>query len=199
VNGNMVTIDGAEICTTDELKLLGAHNWQNVCAAVTAYWQVDQNIDAARLVLTSFTGLEHRLEFVRELAGVAYYDDSFGTTPETAIVAMQAFAEPKVVILGGSDKGARYDALAKAVTENNVRAVLLIGSEAVKIGAALTEAGFNDAMPGGNNMAEIVANARNAALDGDVVLLSTGCASFGMFQDYKDRGNQFKQQVEILS
>jgi UDP-N-acetylmuramoylalanine--D-glutamate ligase len=198
VNGNMVTIDGAEICTTDDLKLLGAHNWQNVCAALTAYWQVDQNIDAARSVLTSFTGLEHRLEFVRELDGVKYYDDSFGTTPETAIVAMQAFSEPKVVILGGSDKGAKYDELAKAVTETNVRAALLIGDEATKIGEALSKAGFNDAMPGGNNMAEIIAAAQKSALPGDVVLLSTGCASFGMFENYKDRGNQFKAEVQAL-
>lgn len=199
VNGNMLTIDGAEICTTDQLQLLGVHNWQNACAALTAYWQVDQNIDAARSVLTSFTGLEHRLEFVRELNGVKYYDDSFGTTPETAIVAMQTFNEPKIVILGGSDKGAQYSELARAVTENNVRAALLIGSEADKIGKALAEAGFNDAMPGGNTMAEIIANAQRTALSGDVVLLSTGCASFGMFEDYKDRGNQFKAEVHKLS
>jgi UDP-N-acetylmuramoylalanine--D-glutamate ligase len=199
VNGNMITIDGAEICTTDELKLLGEHNLQNVCAALTAYWQVDQNIDAARSVLTSFSGLEHRLELVRELDGVKYYDDSFGTTPETAIVAMQAFSQPKVVILGGSDKGVKYDELAKAVTENNVRTVLLIGHEAERIGAALEKAGFNDAVPGGDNMADIVTNARKSAREGDVILLSTACASFGMFANYKDRGEQFKARVGELS
>jgi UDP-N-acetylmuramoylalanine--D-glutamate ligase len=198
VNGNMITIDGTEICTTDELKLLGQHNWQNVCAALTAYWQVDQNIDAVRSVLTTFSGLEHRLEFVRELDGVRYYDDSFGTTPETAIVALQAFTEPKVVILGGSDKGASYDELAQAVTENNVRVALLIGEQAGRMQAALEKAGFNDYQPGGQTMAEIVANTRNAARDGDVVLLSTGCASFDMFANYKDRGNQFKEQVSKL-
>jgi len=199
VNGNMITLGGQEICTTDELKLLGAHNWQNVCAAVTAVWQAGvHDIAAIRSVLTSFTGLEHRLEFVRELDTVKYYDDSFGTTPETAIVALQAFTQPKVIILGGSDKGASYDELARAVTENNVRAALLIGDQASRIKAALEKAGFNDSVPGGQNMAEIVGNARTAALDGDVVLLSTGCASFGMFTDYKDRGNQFKAAVNTL-
>lgn len=199
VNGNMITIGGQEVCTTDELKLLGAHNWQNVCAAVTAVWQAGvHDLDAIRSVLTSFTGLEHRLEFVRELDDVRYYDDSFGTTPETAIVAMQAFEQPKVIILGGSDKGASYDELATAVTQNNVRAALLIGDQAARIQAALEKAGFNDSMPGGHNMTEIVANARTTALAGDVVLLSTGCASFGMFTDYKDRGNQFKAAVTAL-
>lgn len=199
INGNMITIDGAEICTTNELKLLGQHNWQNVCAALTAYWQADQNIDAARSVLTTFSGLPHRLEFVRELDGVKYYDDSFGTTPETAIVALQAFTQPKVVILGGSDKGASYDDLARTVVASNVRRALLIGDQARKIQAALELAGFTNFIPGGGNMGKIVANARSVAQNGDVVLLSTGCASFGMFEDYKDRGDQFKRQVQALA
>ncbi len=101
VNGNMITIDGQEVCTTEELRLLGAHNWQNVCAAVTAVWQAGvHNLDAIRSVLTSFTGLEHRLEFVRHFENVDYYDDSFGTNPSTAIVAMRSFVQPVVIILG---------------------------------------------------------------------------------------------------
>jgi UDP-N-acetylmuramoylalanine--D-glutamate ligase len=201
VNGNMITIDGAEICTTDELKLLGAHNWQNVCAALTAYWQIDQNIDAARTVLTSFGGLEHRLELVRELDGIRYYDDSFGTTPETAIVALQAFAEPKVVILGGSDKGASYDELARTVVSSNVRKVVLIGEEGLKIQAALEAAGFHDFTPvitGREMMPTIVKTARENTQTGDVVLLSTACASFDMFDNYKDRGARFKHAVNEL-
>ncbi|HVI60888.1 MAG TPA: UDP-N-acetylmuramoyl-L-alanine--D-glutamate ligase, partial [Candidatus Saccharimonadales bacterium] len=99
-DGNIV-IGGQVICPVSELKLLGRHNWQNACAAVTAVWQISQNAAAMRSVLGSFGGLEHRLELVRELDGVRYYDDSFGTTPETAVVAIQAFEEPKVVILGG--------------------------------------------------------------------------------------------------
>ncbi len=198
VNGNMITIDGAEICTTDDVKLLGAHNLQNVCAALTAYWQADQNIDAARSAITSFSGLEHRLELVRELDGIVYYDDSFGTTPETTIVAMQAFTQPKVIILGGSDKGAHYNALAKTVATSNVRRALLIGDQAARIQSALEAAGFHDFAPGGDNMTEIVTNARTAAQTGDTVLLSTGCASFDMFENYKDRGNQFQAAVKSL-
>jgi UDP-N-acetylmuramoylalanine--D-glutamate ligase len=151
-----------------------------------------------REVLTSFAGLEHRLELVRDLDGVRYYDDSFGTTPETAIVAIQAFSQPKVVILGGSDKGAKYDELAVAVRDGNVRRALLIGQQAWRIQSALELAGFTSYATGGDSMEEIVANARQAAKSGDVVLLSTGCASFDMFQNYKDRGDQFKRAVQSL-
>jgi UDP-N-acetylmuramoylalanine--D-glutamate ligase len=191
----MVTIGGQAICATNELKLLGEHNWQNVCAAVTAAWQVTQDHRAIRSVLTSFTGLEHRLEYVADIEGVLYYDDSFGTTPETAIVAMQAFEQPKIMILGGSDKGSSYSLLASAVKSSAVRHVLLIGDQSNSIQAELEAVGYLDFSPGGTAMADIVVNARSVAHKGDVVLLSTACASFGMFKDYKDRGNQFQKTV----
>ena len=198
IQDEAVVIDGHTICKTDELQLLGEHNWQNVCAAVTAVWQICQNADAIHNVLTSFTGLEHRLEMVKTFNHIAYYDDSFGTTPETAIVAIEAFHQPKVIILGGSDKGADYTALAKTVATRDIRQVLLIGDQASRIQAALETAGFRDFIPGGDDMGTIVRKARAYAKPGDVVLLSTGCASFGMFKDYKDRGNQFKAAVQAL-
>jgi UDP-N-acetylmuramoylalanine--D-glutamate ligase len=207
VDNGTITISGAEICTTSELKLLGRHNWQNACAATTAVWQALQPTipgeintvkTAIRGVLTTFSGLEHRLEFVRELDRVSYYDDSFGTTPETAIVAIEAFAQPKVVILGGSDKGAPYDELARTVASNDVRKALLIGDQAGRIQGALERVGFRDFIAGGESMTAIITNARSSAEPGDVVLLSTGCASFGMFENYKDRGNQFKQVLQSL-
>lgn len=194
-----ITIDGQTVCSVNDLKLLGKHNWQNVCAALTLVWNVTQDTAALRSVLTQFTGLEHRLELVRELNGVCYYDDSFGTTPETAQVAIDAFEQPKVIILGGSDKGASYDALAQTVANATIRKALLIGEQAGRVQAALEVAGFTNFMPGGNTMSEIVDNARALAQSGDVVLLSTGCASFGMFKDYKDRGNQFKTAVRALA
>lgn len=198
VENDAIVIDNQTICRLDELRLLGAHNWQNACAAATAFWQAVQSVDAIRTVLTTFTGLPHRLEMVRELDGVTYYDDSFGTTPETAVVALEAFEQPKVVILGGSDKGASYDGLAHAVVANNVRTVVVIGNTAPAITAALHQQGFDAIIPGGTTMQHIVDTARTAAQDGDIVLLSTGCASFGLFKDYKDRGNQFKQVVQGL-
>ncbi|MGZ6005142.1 MAG: UDP-N-acetylmuramoyl-L-alanine--D-glutamate ligase [Candidatus Saccharimonadales bacterium] len=206
IQDEAIVINGQAICKTAELKLLGQHNWQNVCAAVTAFWysqqpadsEIPRKIEAMRSVLTSFSGLEHRLEFVRELDGVKYFDDSFGTTPETAIVAIQAFEQPKVVILGGSDKGSDYIQLARTVAESNVKCAVLIGEMGPKIGEALRAVGFHYTIAGGGTMAEIVEVARRQASLGDVVLLSTACASFGLFKDYKDRGEQFKQAVQAL-
>jgi UDP-N-acetylmuramoylalanine--D-glutamate ligase len=210
VKNGAIVIDGHAICQTSELKLLGAHNWQNACAAATAVWQVAPDAKAIRQALTSFTGLEHRLEFVREVGQVKYYDDSFGTTPETAVVAIEAFKEPKVIILGGSTKESDYTGLARAVKAANARRVILIGNTtnpkfqtaAPAIEAALTAGGFGAVTslvrPGGAPMTEIVAAAREAAQPGDVVLLSAACASFDMFANYKERGDQFKTAVQAL-
>lgn len=211
VDNDSITIDGQVICKTSELKLLGKHNWQNVCAAVTAAWQVTREVEAIRSVLTSFSGLEHRLEFVRELDGVKYYDDSFGTTPETAIVAIEAFTKPKVLILGGSVKGSDFNELAKVVAGNNIRQIILIGNTsnpeykpaAPEIEAALHAQGVNNitslVKAGGSTMAETVSTARAAAQTGDIVLLSAGCASFDIFKNYKERGELFKKSVQELS
>lgn len=198
VEDGKIIIDNHEVCRTDEIKLLGAHNLENACAAATITWQVTQAPDAIRSVLTTFTGLPHRLELVRELDGVQYYDDSFGTTPETAIVALEAFGQPKVMILGGGDKGVPFDELAKAVTKHTVRKVVVIGDTAAAITHALHQAGYNEVINGGGTMQEIVEAARSAAQAGDVVLLSPACTSFGLFTDYKDRGNQFKAVVQSL-
>jgi UDP-N-acetylmuramoylalanine--D-glutamate ligase len=188
-----------EIVDKSEVKLLGEHNLQNVCAAITAIWQVEQNVDAIKEIITTFTGLEHRLEFVRELGGVKYYDDSFGTTPQTALVALKAFTQPKVLIVGGSDKGAEFDKLADEITKNNVHHVVTIGKTGPKIAGILRSNGFNNITENVNTMDGIVKAAHDAAQEGDVVLLSCADASFDMFKDYKDRGNQFKHAVQELS
>src|SRR6185369_6126315 len=93
-------IDQTVLCKTDELKLLGKHNWQNVCAAATAAWQVTQAPDAIRKVLTTFTGLPHRLELVREVDGVKFYNDSFSSDPYAAEAAIAAVTGKKVMVLG---------------------------------------------------------------------------------------------------
>ena len=193
-----VVIDGQTICHLDEIKLLGAHNWQNVCAALTTVWLVTQDVAAIRSVITSFSGLEHRLELVATVKDVAYYDDSFGTTPETASVALQAFEQPKIIILGGSDKGAHYEQLAQTVVDNNVRHVITIGVTGPTIAAALLARGYDNGLSEAATMPEIVKTASMIAEAGDVVLLSTACASFDMFANYKDRGEQFQAAVAEL-
>lgn len=199
IENDDVVIDGTSICSTDEIRLIGRHNWQNVCAAVTAVWQVTQNVNAIRQVLTSFSGMEHRLELVRELDGVRYYDDSFGTTPETAKVAIEAFDEPKIVILGGRTKGIPFDILGPAVLSNNVKKVIAIGETGPEIARILETSGYKNVIKGGKNIDTIVSQARKLAVPGDIVLLSPACTSFDMFKNYADRGDKFKQAVLRLA
>jgi UDP-N-acetylmuramoylalanine--D-glutamate ligase len=197
-NGN-ITIADKVICKTSEVKLLGEHNWQNICAAATIVWQVVQDVEPIRQVAITFSGLPHRLEFVRELNNVRFFDDSFGTTPETAIVAIEAFEQPKVVILGGSDKGVPFTALAQIVAKSDVRHAVLIGQTAPQIQKALQKVGFKDFSTDATDMKSAVKSAAKHARPGDVVLLSPGCASFDMFKDYKDRAAQFTEAVLKLS
>ena len=199
IEDGYVQIDGKQICAVDSLKLIGKHNWQNICAAVTAAWQVTQDIESITSVLTTFSGLEHRIEFVRELEGISYYDDSFATTPETSIAAIQAFDQPKILILGGSDKGIPLDPIADEVVKANVKHAIVVGDMASILESQLRARGFSNITSGPSTMAEMVTAAREQATAGDVVLLSTGCASYGLFKDYKDRGDQFKATVRALS
>lgn len=199
VSDGKIIIGETEICDVSDIKLLGEHNRQNVCAAVTAVWQIIQKVEPIRDTIKTFTGLPCRLEFIREVNGVKFYNDSFGTTPETAMVALEAFEQPKVVILGGSDKGAGYDKLAQTVADNNVRAVVAIGETGTKIAEKLRAAGFENIVDGGGDMAAIVQKTIEQARPGDIVLLSTASASFDMFRDYKDRGEQFNQAVRSLA
>lgn len=199
IKNGRVVIDGTDICGADEVGLIGPHNLQNICAAVTATWGlVQQNPAPVARAVKGFTGLEHRIEFVREVGRVKYYDDSFATTPETVMAAMASFSQPKVVILGGSEKHAEYEELARAVVDGGVRHAILVGVTAPKILAALDRAGYRKAVMGPTRMVDMVASARALAQPGDVVLLSPGCASFDLFKNYKDRGNQFKAAVEAL-
>ncbi|MEO5627425.1 MAG: UDP-N-acetylmuramoyl-L-alanine--D-glutamate ligase [Candidatus Saccharimonadales bacterium] len=199
VNGDTIYMNKTAICKISEVGLLGRHNLENICAAIATTWGlVDHNTELIKQVVSQFKGLEHRLELVREFNSVKYYDDSFGTTPETAVVAIQAFEQPKVVILGGSEKEATFDGLAQVVATHNVRSIVLIGDTAPKIREALQMAGFENIVSGGNDMATIVENAHIQAHPGDVVLLSTACASFDMFKNYQDRGEQFKRSVQSL-
>jgi UDP-N-acetylmuramoylalanine--D-glutamate ligase len=191
--------DERELIHKSEVKLLGEHNLQNVCAASTTVFEALGSLDNANQVLSSFSGLEHRLELVREFEGVKYYDDSFATTPETTIVAIKAIKEPKTVILGGHDKDADFSQLADEIVKSDVIHVITIGTVGPKIAELLRGRSFESVTEGLKDMESIVADARNHAKNGGAVLLSCATSSFGLFKDYKERGNQFKQAVQALS
>lgn len=184
---------------TDDIKLRGQHNWDNVCAAVAATRAAGVGLTAIRTAVFSFSGLEHRLEPVGTFRGVSYYNDSFSTTPETAIAAIRSFTEPLILIAGGSDKGSDYTELGKAIAVSTVKSLILIGQMADQIRRAVLQAGFSGRIvfqP--RTMADVVRLAATEAREGDVVLFSPACASFDMFNNYKERGYQFKHHAKAL-
>ncbi len=189
-----------EVCPVSALKLPGQHNRDNVCAAITAVWPWVSDGDDIERGLMAFEGLPHRLKVAGSFNDVTYYDDSIGTTPGSSIAALASFSQPKIIILGGSYKGATYDELVQKITESDVRRVLLIGSEAHKIEQLLKAAGMARYSNLGSSvsMDEIVKTASTYAEPGDAVLLSPACASFDMFKNYVDRGDQFIKAVQNL-
>ncbi len=195
-----------EILPISEILLPGAHNLENVCAAVTAASLLEVPHSAMVEVLRTFEGLAHRLHFVGEKDGVRWFDDSISTTPESAIAALQAFPDPKILILGGSSKGADFSELGACIAEDaSVKAIIGIGEEWPKIKASIEnreskiERGTLKILEGMQSMKEVVHAAAGVAEPGDVVILSPACASFGMFKDYKDRGDQFMREVDSLA
>lgn len=203
IDRGSVMIEGHSIIKTSAVGLRGKHNIENICAAVTAVWQVHQNVEAMQKVIKDFKGLEHRLQIVGQVDNVLYVDDSFGTTPDTAIVAMNAFEQPKVMIVGGHDKGNDMTKMIQRLCEDDIRSVIGIGEVGLGIVNVLRKKNLDALLHTKEestnwSMAEIVALARDDAKDGDVVLLSAGTSSFGIFKDYKDRGNQFVAEIMKL-
>ena len=184
------------------IRLPGKHNVDNACAAIAAVKSILPNVsdDEIKKGLSEFTGLPHRLKFVAEKYGVKYYDDSISTTPGSAIAALKAFAEPKILILGGSDKGADYSELAKEIARQNVRLIIINGANADEIREVLREEKIDCEIVQLNmaGMKEVAKSAKNKAQSGDVVVLSPAAASFDMFKSYSDRGEQFVAAVEEL-
>ncbi len=180
-------------------KLIGEHNKENIGAAVEVAKIVGIKSEIIKKAVANFKGLEHRLEFVKEVKGVKYYDDSFATTPEAAIIALKSFNQPVIILLGGADKGSDFKKLAKEVKKRCKFIVLINGKATPQIKKQLLKAGYGrNKIKQANNIEEIVKIARSKAAAGDVVLLSTACASFGIFKNYKERGNLFKKQVKKL-
>lgn len=192
--------ESMEIIDVHDIALPGNHNLENVCAAVMAAYLAGVSKEAMAQVLETFTGLEHRLEFVAEVSGVKYYDDSFSTTPETAIAAIQAFTQPEVLILGGSSKNSDFKELGEIIAKSeNIRAIIGIGIEWDRIKDEIMKHQNTIFMvEGAKDMETVISAAAKIAQKGDVVLLTPACASFGMFPNYKIRGDQFKEEVKKL-
>ncbi len=179
-----------------DMNLLGRHNHENVMAAVAMCVAMGVPLETIRKVVRRFKAVEHRIEFVREHMGVRYYNDSKGTNPDAAIQAVKAMPGPIILIGGGYDKGSSYDEWIESF-DGNVKYLVLLGQTRDAIAACAKQHGFQNIMFA-EDMAEAVRVCAYYAEDGDCVLLSPACASWGMFKNYEERGRIFKECVMEL-
>jgi UDP-N-acetylmuramoylalanine--D-glutamate ligase len=174
-----------------DILLRGTHNLENVLAATACAGAVGVAPERLRAAIRAFRAVPHRIEWIRDRGGVAFFNDSKGTNVDATLKALAAFEEPIVLIAGGRDKGQRFEALA-AAARGRVKAAVLIGEGRATIGPALRPV---TRVEDAGSMGEAVRRAAALAAPGDVVLLSPACASFDMFRDYEHRGAVFTEEV----
>lgn len=188
------------ILSTNTIHLRGRHNAENVCAAIAATKSL---VDTEIMVkaIQNFAGVEHRIEFVCELEGVKWYNDSIGSSPTRTIAGLNSFEEEIILIAGGYDKNLDYEPIAKPIVQN-VTALILMGQTADKIYHAVTKELEKTKKELDiyhcQTLAQTVATANEIAKPGQVVLFSPASASFDLFKDFEDRGNQFKELVRKI-
>ncbi len=182
---------------TGVFKLPGKANKENLAAAVTIAHHFGLTDEQLIEPTGSFVSLPHRLELVGTVKGVRYYNDSIATTPESTVVGVEAFSEPKILIAGGYDKGLPFDQMAKAIS-GKLKALILIGVTADKIEQSIKKTGVIPPTYRAKTLAEAVKKAHDISASGDVVLLSPACASYDMFVNFVQRGNMFAELVKQL-
>jgi UDP-N-acetylmuramoylalanine--D-glutamate ligase len=175
-------------------RLKGIHNVENMMAALTTARLFGCSKKGVKAVLNRFEGLEHRLEFVREIEGVRFYNDSKGTNVGSVVKSLQSFSEPIILIAGGKDKRGDLTPLRELI-QNRVKRLILIGEAKERMGREI--GGLTDTVMA-KSLEEAVAIAYQAAKRGEIVLLSPACSSFDMFKDYKERGRVFKEAVNRI-
>lgn len=185
-----------KICTIHDMQLLGVHNYENVMAAVAITMHMGVPVECIRKAIAEFKAVEHRIEFVREVHGVKYYNDSKGTNPDAAIKAVQAMVTPTVVIGGGYDKQSSYEEWIDSFGDT-VKCLVLLGATADKIEATARKAGFTNIIRVAS-LEEAVKVSAAQAQSGEAVLLSPACASWDMFKSYEQMGTLFKEYVNQL-
>lgn len=200
-NGRIVLRDGGETAVMPyaEVRLPGLHNRGNVLAAVAAAYAMGVPHAVIRSAVGAFKGVPDRLETVAVRRGVTYVNDTTATAPDASIAGMQAFPADRIVLIaGGADKNLTFDDWAKIVKKRAKHLVLFEGTATPKMEAALAEARADVPMAVVGSMRDALAEARRHARKGDIILLSPGCASFGVFKNEFDRGDQFVAQVKKI-
>ncbi|OGH42585.1 MAG: UDP-N-acetylmuramoylalanine--D-glutamate ligase [Candidatus Levybacteria bacterium RIFCSPLOWO2_02_FULL_36_8b] len=187
-----------KIIDIEKIKLLGRHNLENVCAANCAAILAGVSVKNIAKVLEEFGGLEHRLEFVGEKNGTLFYNDSLATVPEATIQALETLPETETLIAGGYDRGLDYSSLAQYLNKGQIKTLILFPPTGDRIWKAICNATSESNRPEKfdvRTMEQAVGIAVAETLPGKICLLSPASASFGIFKDYKDRGEQFKNAV----
>jgi len=190
-----------KIIDIDRIRLLGKHNLENVCAASCAAILAGVSRTNIAKVLEEFGGLEHRLEFVGEKNGIFFYNDSLATVPEAAIEAMEALPDTETLIAGGFDRGLDYSGLGEYLNKGQIKTLILFSPTGQKIWEEVCKATSEDIRPEKfdvKTMKQAIRIASAETTPGKICLLSPASASFGTFKDYKDRGNQFKEEIGKL-
>ena len=190
---------GAEIITLppERIRIPGKHNLENALAAAQAAYLCGVGKDKVARVLREFPGVEHRIEFVTQVKGIDFYNDSKATNPDSTLVALDTFdGRGIILILGGKDKGTSLDILSQKV-KASVREVVLVGEASRRFRNALEQAGFSSIHQSGS-LEEAVRISLGLGKSGDIVLLSPACASFDMFRNFEERGRAFKRAVREL-
>lgn len=185
-----------DLLSLDEIKLLGVHNAENVMAAIAMAESFGVNREDILRVVRNFTAVEHRIEYVDTIQGASYYNDSKGTNPDASIKAVEAMPGPTILIGGGYDKNSTYDEWV-ASFHGKVKLLVLFGQTKEKIAECARSHGFHH-MIIVDSLEEAVAECYKNAKEGDCVLLSPACASWGMFPNYEVRGQRFKEEVRKL-
>lgn len=198
-DGDVVIRENGEekrVLSLKDIKLLGTHNTENVLAAVAISYYMGVPIDIIEKICTAFQGVEHRIEYVRTVKGVPYYNDSKGTNPDAAIKGIEAMTRTTLLIGGGYDKHSTYDEWIDAFNAK-VKYLVLIGETAEKIALCAKQHGFNNIVFM-DTLEDAVNFCYANAKPNDAVLLSPACASWDMFKSYEQRGDLFKQYVNNL-
>ncbi len=176
-----------------KINIVGMHNIENILAAATASYAAGVKPAVIEKIVSKYKGVEHRIEFVKTLNGVDYYNDSKSTNVDSARVALESFDKNILIIMGGRDKGIPYTPL-KELVKQRVKSIFLIGEASDKIKRDLSEASFVDC----GNMENAVKLIFRTAVRGDIALLSPACASFDQFENFEERGKVFKKMVLSL-
>ncbi len=185
-----------DMLNVNDMNLIGTHNYENVMAAICIAKAAGVPDDIIIRVVKQFKAVEHRIEFVASKNDVLYYNDSKGTNPEAAVKAIEAMSRPTILIGGGYDKGSEFDLYVKAF-KGRVKKLVLIGQTSDKIAQTAIKYGFTDIIKA-DSLKEVVDICAREAQPGDAVLLSPACASWGMFDNYEQRGRMFKEYVNAL-